>query len=135
MRPQKKIYIFWFSWRIIIYFLKNIALKSTTAWFEFGLRIFLVPLWFVDFCRKLTIFPISYIGIGAIQKLREQNKVGRWSKIPIYFHQGRKCPRQGRYLVDVLWCQPIKLIQVVSTSEFHEYWWNDIDFIFFVPSI
>ena len=25
------------------------------------------------------------------------------------------------YLLDVLWCQPIKLIQVVSTSEFHEY--------------
>ena len=25
------------------------------------------------------------------------------------------------YLIDVLWCKPIKLIQVVSTSEFHEY--------------
>ena len=25
------------------------------------------------------------------------------------------------YRVDVLWCQPIKLIHVVSTSEFHEY--------------
>ena len=37
-------------------------------------------------------------------------------------------------LLDVLWCQPIKLIQVVSTSELHEYWWNDVDFIFFVPS-
>ena len=31
--------------------------------------------------------------------------------------------------VDVLWGQPIKLIQVVSTSKFHEYWWNDSDFI------
>ena len=27
----------------------------------------------------------------------------------------------GHYLLDVLWCQPIKLIQVVSTSDFHEY--------------
>ena len=36
--------------------------------------------------------------------------------------------------VDVLWCQPIKLIQVVSTSEFHEYRWKDVDF-FFIPSI
>ena len=27
----------------------------------------------------------------------------------------------------------IELIQVVSTSEFHEYWWNDFGFIFFVP--
>ena len=26
------------------------------------------------------------------------------------------------YAIDVLWCQPIKLIQVVSTLEFHEYW-------------
>ena len=42
---------------------------------------------------------------------------------------------RGSYLVDVLWCQPIMLIQVVSTSEFHEYWWKDVDFIFFVPSI
>ena len=25
------------------------------------------------------------------------------------------------YLLDVLWCQPIKLIHIVSTSEFHEY--------------
>ena len=25
------------------------------------------------------------------------------------------------YLIDVLWCQPIKLIHIVSTSEFHEY--------------
>ena len=37
------------------------------------------------------------------------------------------------YLLDVLWWQPIKLIHVVSTSEFHEYWWNDIDFIFLSP--
>ena len=26
-----------------------------------------------------------------------------------------------RCILDVLWCQPIKLIRVVSTSEFHEY--------------
>ena len=25
------------------------------------------------------------------------------------------------YVLDVLWCQQIKLIHVVSTSEFHEY--------------
>ena len=25
------------------------------------------------------------------------------------------------YVVEVLWCQPIKLIQVVSTSELYEY--------------
>ena len=41
---------------------------------------------------------------------------------------------QCMYVVDVLWGQPIKLIQVVSTSEFHEYWWNDPENIFLVPS-
>ena len=38
----------------------------------------------------------------------------------------------NQYVVDVLWCQPIKLIKVVSTSEFHEYWWNNVDFNFFL---
>ena len=36
-------------------------------------------------------------------------------------------------VVAVLWCQPIKLIHVVSTSEFHEYGRNDVDFIFLSP--
>ena len=35
-----------------------------------------------------------------------------------------------KYLLDILWGQPIKLIQVVSTSKFPEYWWNDVDFFF-----
>ena len=38
------------------------------------------------------------------------------------------------WVLDALWGQPINLIQVVSISEFHEYWWNNLDFIFFVPS-
>ena len=33
--------------------------------------------------------------------------------------------------IDVLCRQPIKPFQVVSTSEFHEYWWNNVVFIFF----
>ena len=45
-------------------------------------------------------------------------------------------------IFDCLWCccldvlsgQPIKLIQVFSTSEFHEYWWKNKVFICFVPS-
>ena len=36
-------------------------------------------------------------------------------------HVLRKKSLSG-WALDVLWCQPIKLIQVVSTSEFHEYW-------------
>ena len=38
-------------------------------------------------------------------------------------------PLEG-YILDVLWGQRI---QVVSTSEFHEYWCNDVDFIFLSP--
>ena len=34
----------------------------------------------------------------------------------------------GPSLVDILWGQRIKLIQVVSTSEFHEYLWNEFGF-------
>ena len=37
------------------------------------------------------------------------------------------------YIVDILWGQPIKLIHVVSTLEFHEYQWNDVIFIFLPP--
>ena len=37
--------------------------------------------------------------------------------------------------LEVLWGQPIKLIQVVSSSKFHEYWWNDFDFIFLSPPL
>ena len=39
-----------------------------------------------------------------------------------------------RYTLDVLWGQPIKLIQVVSKSEFHEYWWNNFNFKFLVSA-
>ena len=36
------------------------------------------------------------------------------------------------YRVDVLCRQQIKLFHVVSTSEFHEYQWNNVVFIFFL---
>ena len=38
-----------------------------------------------------------------------------------------------RYVIDVLWGQPIKLIQVDSTVGFHDYWWNNIVFLIFCP--
>ena len=41
---------------------------------------------------------------------------------PVEGPEGRKwLPESGGQVVDVLWGQPIKLIQDVSTSEFHEY--------------
>ena len=38
------------------------------------------------------------------------------------------------YLLDVLWGQPIKLIQVISNSELCENQWNDLLFFKIVPS-
>ena len=37
-------------------------------------------------------------------------------------------------VLDVLWGQPIKLIQVASNSELHENQWNDLLFFEIVPS-
>ena len=39
------------------------------------------------------------------------------------------------YLVDVSWGQPIKLVQVVSTSEFREFCLKDLVFVKIIPSI
>jgi hypothetical protein len=38
------------------------------------------------------------------------------------------------YLLDVLWGQPIKLIQVASSSELRENQWNNLLFFEIVPS-
>ena len=40
----------------------------------------------------------------------------------------------AQYLVDVLWGQRIKLIQVASNSELRENQWNDLLFFEIVPS-
>ena len=39
-----------------------------------------------------------------------------------------------RYVLDVLCCQQIKLFQVVTTSEFHEYQRNNLEMVFLVPA-
>ena len=41
---------------------------------------------------------------------------------------------KSTYSLDVLWGQPIKLIQVASNSELHENQWNDLLFFEIVPS-
>ena len=55
------------------------------------------------FCRKVAIC-VFHCAAKYQGELVYKNLIG--------------CPH---YAVDVLWCQPIKLIQVVFTSEFHEY--------------
>ena len=49
--------------------------------------------------------------------------------------KGTKCGRACiTVILDVLWGQPIMLVQLVSTSEFHEYWWKELENIFLVPA-
>ena len=52
-----------------------------------------------------------------------QNKVSYMSKecSKMIWKEFRVCYDLPYTVLDVLWCQPIKLIQVVSTSEFQEY--------------
>ena len=46
----------------------------------------------------------------------------------MFYLHGKDC------ILDILWGQqPIKPIQVVFTSHFHENYWNDIVFIYFCP--
>ena len=47
-----------------------------------------------------------------LQKVRKSDFKSQFSTSP---------PESCYYIVDVLWCQPFKLIQYVPTSEFHEY--------------
>ena len=72
-----------------------------------------------------------------IYNLLEVESTNCWAALLAWRANQNKSPTMDTRTaeLDVLWCQPIKLIHVVSTSEFHEYWWNDIDFIFFIPSI
>ena len=53
--------------------------------------------------------------------------------VPMIVWHGSLGPRGGGGSIVVLWGQPIKLIQVVCASEFHEYWWKDVVFIFLSP--
>ena len=39
------------------------------------------------------------------------------------------------HILVILWGQPIELIQVLSTLEFHEYWWKNIVYTFLSPSL
>ena len=47
------------------------------------------------------------------------------ANFPHHWHQSGVLVCSTTCLIDVFWGQPIKRIHVVSTSEFHECWWND----------
>ena len=52
------------------------------------------------------------------------------------FSFSHTCKMQMHYICIYVLCrQRIKLFQVVSTSEFHEYKWNNIVFIFLSPRV
>ena len=74
---------------------------------------------------KITLIPLieidRYVSVSSIYAKKNHSLF----YLPVNIH--------GQYLLDVLCRQQIKLFQVVSTSEFHEYQWNNVVFIFFCP--
>ena len=81
--------------------------------------------------REWAHYMIVFVRIGHASSYRHKQRTRTLYELKA---QNRPVPfLWARWLVDVFWCQPIKLNQIVSTSEFHEYWWNDIDFIFCCP--
>ena len=80
--------------------------------------------------RTLRSFrPISIIRRQSVKDLFNLRKCYLPFNLVINVHALHT--RTNRDCLDVWWWQLIKLIQVVSTSEFHEYWF----YFFFVPSI
>ena len=82
------------------------------------------PAWILTSAHCVSSVPIEEMGIllgdhNLYELSYEQKFVRAAEKVT---HPGRYCMQQiCRCIVDVLWGQPIKLIQVVSTSKFHEY--------------
>ena len=74
---------------------------------------------------------IKYLRKSINYEWRMRQIVSPILQLQIYEFLARKW---NCYLLDILCRQQIKLFQVVSTSEFHEYWWNDIENIFLVPA-
>ena len=59
---------------------------------------------------------VEYLGGGAMLISPSVSAKGKGE-----ICQFLSCISYVQYVLDILWGQPIKLIQVVSTSEFHEY--------------
>ena len=98
---------------------------------------FLLTFSFNERVIKLDFFKINHLNyknyIFSIKKISVNKIFSNWSLVNIFISMISLWYSGSWYVIDVLWGQPIKLIQVVSTSEFHEYWWNDFGFIFLSP--
>jgi hypothetical protein len=70
-------------------------------------------------------------------KIRKQYLNGFEPNCGLHIFSSRHCVYQAYkhtyFLVDVLWGQPIKLVQVASTSELHENQQKDLLFFEIVP--
>ena len=61
--------------------------------------------------QRVYVIIFKWIAVSSWTKIK-----GKWS---IFFE---------KVGIDVMRSQPIKLVQVISNSEFDEYWWNDLVF-------
>ena len=97
------------------------------------------PLHPISLFLKLVIFrqiPTIHIQITALVNIYSLIQI---YSIPNFIQQIMRKKGQSRVrihrntcLLDVLCRQQIKLFQVDSTSELHEYWWNDLENNFLV---
>ena len=69
-------------------------------------------------CKPITLL---YTSMGFTAIAAGVLAIGGETIVHLFYLGKQKTPIISTYLLDVLWGQPIKLIQVVSTSEFHEY--------------
>ena len=76
-------------------------------------------------CRNVaSCFLIKYVPAPSMFVLNWLQDFVKFADYIIWWQNMRA--NIGRYLVDVPRGQPIKLNQVVSTSELHGYWWNNL---------
>ena len=93
-------------------FLKCIK-KSNVFLKNFGFLVFSIYIWYLAYPTNRLIRYLKCLHLSRHEEMTRIPKIIKKQKLQ------KLAPTT--YLLDVLWCQQIKPIQVVSTSEFHEY--------------
>ena len=93
------------------------------------------------FCMKMNLdlcMAYSAVSLTHIQNAQAISFFESWLQFSylswLLEYQWRIIYKILSYILDVLWGQPIKLIQVASNLELHENQWNDLLFFKIVPS-
>ena len=81
--------------------------------------------------KDLSLLELPYSQINYLSDLKR----GEWFDVTwLQTSKHFDCVLDTEYILDFLWGQPIKLIQVAYNSELRENQWNDLLFFKIVPS-